>query len=63
MTRERAIVAMEQALDQYFISGLVNNTSFLRSVFRNEQVQAEWAGGFQHYAIKTLCDFSMHEWI
>jgi biotin carboxylase len=36
-TRLGAIAAMEHALDQYFISGLVNNIPFLRSVYRNEK--------------------------
>lgn len=35
-TRKGAIVAMERALDEYFISGLVNNIPFVRSIFRNE---------------------------
>jgi acetyl/propionyl-CoA carboxylase alpha subunit len=35
-TRQGAIKAMERALDEYFISGLVNNIPFCRSIFRNE---------------------------
>lgn len=35
-TRGEAITAMERALDEYFISGLVNNIPFLRSVYRNK---------------------------
>ena len=35
-TRKLAIETMETALDQYFISGLVNNVPFLRSIYRNE---------------------------
>lgn len=35
-TRDKAVHAMERALDEYFISGLINNTNFLRSVCRNK---------------------------
>lgn len=35
-TRDIAIAAMEEALDQYVVSGLAHNLSFLRSVCRNQ---------------------------
>jgi len=35
-TRDKAIIAMESALDQYVVSGLGNNIPFLRSVYRKK---------------------------
>jgi propionyl-CoA carboxylase alpha chain len=46
-TRPVAIGAMEKALDQYFIHGLVNNIPFLRSVYRNANFRAgKYGTGF-----------------
>jgi propionyl-CoA carboxylase alpha chain len=39
-TRDVAITAMEKALDEYFIHGLVNNIPFLRSVYRNHNFRS-----------------------
>ena len=36
-TRKEAIRLMEDALDNYVVSGLGNNIPFLRSVMRNKQ--------------------------
>ena len=33
--RDEAIAAMERALDEYFIKGVANNISFIRSILRN----------------------------
>ncbi len=35
-TRSQAIALQEQALDEYVVSGLANNITFLRSVYRNK---------------------------
>lgn len=36
-TRAAAIAAMETALDEYCVSGLVNNIPFVRSIMRNQK--------------------------
>jgi len=39
-SRRQTVAAMETALDQYYISGLVNNLAFCRSIMRNERFRS-----------------------
>lgn len=62
-TRAAAIGAMEEALDQYVVRGLVNNLTFLRSVMRNEKFRSgdyntkfipeQYASGFKGVELNT----------
>lgn len=56
--RQQAISVMENALDEYVVSGLGNNIPFLRSVFRNQRYRIHSEIVFP--LLFFLCFFSFH---